>query len=140
MPQCTLFADTFYWVALLYPRDASHGRVTSFSRTLGATRLVTTDEILVEVLNWFSAYGPIWRAKSAALVHDLQSDPWVDVLPQTRADFDAALALYEARLDKGYSLTDCRSMLALRQHGITEVLTNDHHFTQEGFTISFPTP
>jgi predicted nucleic acid-binding protein len=62
----------------------------------------------------------------------------VGVLPQTRADFDAALALYEARPDKGYSLTDCRSMLALQALSVNEVLTNDHHFTQEGFTILFP--
>jgi hypothetical protein len=61
-----LFADTFYWVALLNPRDAVHARVTSFDSSLGTARLVTTDEVL------------------------------------------------------------------------TEVLTNDHHFTQEGFTILFP--
>jgi len=29
-------------------------------------------------------------------------------------------------------------MLALRALGITEVLTNDHHFSQEGFVILFP--
>ena len=51
---------------------------------------------------------------------------------------DGTLALYEARPDKDYSLTDCRSMVALRALGISEVLTNDHHFTQEGFTILFP--
>jgi uncharacterized protein len=61
-------------------------------------------------------------------------------LPQTSADFAAALALYEARPDKGYSVTDCRSMVALRALGISEVLTNDHHFTQEGFAILFPGP
>jgi predicted nucleic acid-binding protein len=138
MPPRTLFADTFYWVASLYPRDASHVRVRSFSKTLGAARLITTDEVVTEVLNWFSTGGPFWRGEAAALVHDLRNDPAVDVLPQTRADFDAALALYEARPDKGHSLTDCRSMLAMRGQGITEVLTNDHHFTQEGFTILFP--
>jgi uncharacterized protein len=47
-------------------------------------------------------------------------------------------SLYEARPDKGYSLTDCRSMVALRALGISEALTNDHHFTQEGFAILFP--
>jgi hypothetical protein len=31
-------------------------------------------------------------------------------------------------------------MLTLRDHGLTEVLTNDRHFTQEGFTILFPGP
>jgi predicted nucleic acid-binding protein len=40
----------------------------------------------------------------------------------------------EARPDKGYSLTDCVSMLVMRQEGITEILTHDIHFTQEGFT------
>jgi uncharacterized protein len=133
-----LFADAFYWVALVNPRDASHGRVLSYNRTLGAVRFVTTDEVLTEVLNYFAGLGPYWRGKAAALVHDARSDPQVDVLPQSRADFDAALALYEARPDKGYSLTDCRSMIVLRALGLTEVLTNDHHFTQEGFTILFP--
>jgi len=27
------------------------------------------------------------------------------------------------------------SMEAMRQEGITEILTHDNHFTQEGFTI-----
>ena len=140
MPPRMLFADAFYWVALINPRDAFHKRVTSFNSSLGTTRVVTTDEVLTEVLNWYSRFGPRWRSEAATLVHDLRSDPDVDVLPQTRADFDAALALYEARPDKEYSLTDCRSMRAMKSLGLTEVLTNDHHFTQEGFTILFPTP
>jgi predicted nucleic acid-binding protein len=80
------------------------------------------------------------RGKAATLVHNLQSNPTVDVLPQTRADFDSALAFYESRPDKDYSLTDCRSMLAMKSLALTEALTNDRHFTQEGFTILFPSP
>jgi predicted nucleic acid-binding protein len=138
MPPRTLFADTFYWIAIIDPRDAYHGAALALVSALGAVRLVTTDEVLVEVLNYFSGMGPCWRAQATAAVHDARSDPGVDVLPQTRADFEAALALYEARPDKGYSLTDCRSMVALRALGQSDVLTNDHHFTQEGFTVLFP--
>jgi len=29
-------------------------------------------------------------------------------------------------------------MQTMRREGLTEVLTNDHHFTQEGFSILFP--
>ncbi len=140
MPPRLLFADTFYWVALLNPSDAFHARVVSFARALGTAHRATTDEVLTEVLNRFAGAGPYWRGKAATLIHDLRSDPDVNILPQTRADFDAALALYEARPDKGYSLTDCRSMVALRALGVIEVLTNDRHFAQEGFTILFPTP
>jgi hypothetical protein len=45
------FADTFYWVALLNPRDAFYTAVMSYSRTLKAARVVTTDEIFMEALN-----------------------------------------------------------------------------------------
>lgn len=45
------------------------------------------------------------------------------------------LQLYESRPDRTYSLVDCISMNAMREEGITDALTNDHHFTQEGFTI-----
>ena len=45
------------------------------------------------------------------------------------------LDFYASRTDKEYSLVDCISILTMRQMNITDVLTNDHHFTQEGFTV-----
>src|SRR5262245_1190262 len=71
----SLFADTFYRVALLNPGDAFHARVTAFGNTLGSARIVTTDEVLTEVLNWFCQWGPRWRGEAAALIHDLRADP-----------------------------------------------------------------
>ena len=46
-----------------------------------------------------------------------------------------ALDFYETRIDKGYSLTDCVSMLTMKNLGVREILTHDNHFGQEGFTI-----
>ena len=132
------FADTFWWIALGNPKDAWHARAIAWQASRPNARFVTTEEILSEVLTWFAARGPAGRALASAMVRDILSDPTTHVLSQTSSDFAAALTLYEARPDKGYSLTDCRSMLALRALGISEVLTNDHHFTQEGFTILFP--
>jgi len=57
------------------------------------------------------------------------------VLESNRDLFDRALVLYESRADKEYSLVDCMSMVVMRDRGITHVLTNDHHFSQEGFTL-----
>ena len=45
------------------------------------------------------------------------------------------MALFAGRADKQYSLTDCLSMQVMREMGISEVLTHDQHFTQEGFII-----
>jgi len=49
----------------------------------------------------------------------------------------AGLNLFRARPDKGYSLFDCVSLEAMRKEGLTEVLTNDRHFEQEGFRALF---
>jgi predicted nucleic acid-binding protein len=73
MPPRTVFADTVYWIALLNPRDATHAAALAYGRTLGATRHVTTDLVLAEVLNHFSGGGPYWRGKAAAQVRQLRS-------------------------------------------------------------------
>ena len=49
----------------------------------------------------------------------------------------AGLELNEQRPDKGYSLMDCISMNTMRQLKLTEALTHDKHFVQEGFAIVF---
>ena len=132
------FADTIWWIAVANPKDAWHARVLAWEAAHAGARLVTTEGILSEVLTWFAGTGPAGRAHASATVRGMLADPATQVLPETSADFTAALALYEARPDKGYSLTDCRSMVVLKASGVSEVLTNDHHFTQEGFAILFP--
>ena len=69
------------------------------------------------------------------LFSDLHADATVTIHPQSHQTFLAGLALYEARPDKGYSLTDCISMNVMRAHNLSDVLTHDDHFQQEGFTI-----
>jgi predicted nucleic acid-binding protein len=49
----------------------------------------------------------------------------------------SGLALYQVRPDKGYSLTDCISMQTMRREGMTDALTSDWHFEQEGFRALF---
>ena len=87
-----------------------------------------------EFLTHFSGYGRRLRERAARTVGGLLNSQTVEVIPQSRQSFLAGLTLYEARPDKEYSLTDCISMVTMRQEGITEVLTHDDHFTQEGFT------
>jgi len=132
------FADTFWWIALGNPKDTWHARAIAWEAAHAHSRFVTTEEILSELLTWFAGTGPAGRALASATVRNILSDPFTQDLPQNSADFTAALTLYEACPDMEYSLTDCRSMLALRALCISEVLTNDHHFTQEGFTVLFP--
>jgi uncharacterized protein len=132
------FVDTFYWVALSDPRDQWHARVLAFSRSLSNYHLYTVDEVLTEYLTFYSASRPHVREDAVQTVRDILRDPNITVIPQSHASFLDAFAFYASRLDKQYSLTDCVAMQAMRREGLTDVLTNDHHFTQEGFHILFP--
>ena len=130
-----IFVDTLYWIAITNWKDQWHQAAVRASRSLTGCYLVTTEEVLTEVLNAFSGAGRFLRKEAVDLVRDLQTDPTVTIHPQSHQTFLTGLALYEARRDKGYSLTDCISMETMRQEGITEILTHDNHFTQEGFAV-----
>ena len=130
-----VFADTLYWVALTHRKDQWHGAAVAMSRGLAGCQIVTTDDVMAEVLTAFCDAGPRLRQQVAALVRSLHRKPTVTVHPQSRASFLSGLALYEARPDKGHRLADCISMETMRAEGIHEILTHDNHFTQEGFAI-----
>jgi hypothetical protein len=49
-----VFADAGYWVAIGNSRDALHAWATAVVEQLGEHRIVTTEMVLVEVLNGFS--------------------------------------------------------------------------------------
>ena len=101
--------------------------------------LHTTDEVLAERQHFTASEGtPHTRRQAASFARNILADPHVTVIPQSHASFLDALAFYQSRLDKHYSLTDCVTMQAMRREGLTEVLSNDHHFEQEGFRILFP--
>ena len=123
-----VFADTFYWIAITAPTDAAHLRASGFTNDI-----VTTDEVLSEYLTFFCAAPEYLRRKAATNVEAILQDAAVRVIPQSRESFLAGLDLYRARPDKGYSLTDCVSMLTMHRESLTEALTNDRHFDQEGF-------
>jgi predicted nucleic acid-binding protein len=129
------FVDTQYFIAIFQESDQWHERAVELELQIGGYNFVTTDSVLTEVLNYFSGYGSITRREIAALVADVLADEIFQVIEQTRDVFLNALELCESRLDKGYSLTDCISMNVCRELGITEILTHDHHFEQEGFKI-----
>jgi predicted nucleic acid-binding protein len=93
--------------------------------------------VLIEYLNYFGGTGPNLRRKTLENIRSILSNPTVRIVPQTGSSFLAGLHLYSSRLDKSYSMTDCISMQTMRNEGITDVLTNDVHFEQEGFRALF---
>ncbi|MFM7449035.1 MAG: type II toxin-antitoxin system VapC family toxin [Leptolyngbyaceae cyanobacterium] len=132
-----VFADTFYWVASLSPSDQWHQAVMDWTRSHSGISIVTTDEVLTEVLTFYSGFGRARRQQVVEFTRRIMKRSDIQVIPQSRESFLAGMELYERRLDKGYSLTDCIAMHTMRQLNLQESLTNDQHFRQEGFVTVF---
>ena len=130
-----VFADTVYWIATAMPNDQWHAVAMDARRRLGGVELVTTDEVLTEFLAALSKGGPRIRLAATQTVRAMLHGSNVRVIPQSRKSFSKALDRYEARDDKEYSLQDCVSMNVMEAESITQILTNDHHFEQEGFMV-----
>jgi predicted nucleic acid-binding protein len=128
MTEC--FADTFVFLAMINPRDRHHEPAV---RLLSSLRqpLVTTSFVLTELADGLSHNTT--RATFVALEAMLRGDCRMTILPPAEPLFDAALDLYRSRPDKDWSLTDCASFVVMRERGIAEALTGDHHFEQAGF-------
>ena len=131
----TVFADSAYWIAVVKPHDQWSDAAKKARDSLGSARLITTDEVLTEFLAALGSSGQKLRQQAGKMVRAIIANPNVKVIPQSRDSFLRGLEFFESRGDKSYSLTDCISMNAMRAEDLTEVLTNDHHFEQEGFTV-----
>ena len=130
-----VFADTLYWVAVLNPKDQWHRQAIETRGMLGDIKIVTTETVLIEVLNYFSEHGTLTRKLAVEAARTIMIDEEVEYISHSPETFLDALDFYERRLDKGYSLTDCVSMLAMKNLDVREILTHDDHFVQEGFQI-----
>ena len=127
----TVFADAFYYFALVNPDDRRHNHARAF--TEGFTgQIVTTAWILTELGDGLAKGNN--RRLFLEMVSDLRADPDVQILPPSTELFEEGLALYGRRLDKDWSLTDCISFVAMGRNGIADALTGDHHFEQAGFS------
>jgi predicted nucleic acid-binding protein len=128
-----VFADTGYWIALLTPQDALHKEAHRLFATLAGVKIVTSDWVLIELLDGFATKGPHLRSLASDAVAALKKNPKVIVEPQIRNEFNEAFQLYRDRPDKDWSVTDCSSFLIMRRYEIDSALTHDKHFEQAGF-------
>ena len=125
-----VFADTSFYISLLRPDDENHQGSLEFDRRFTGQYL-TSEFILIELGNWLA--DPRNRGVFLESARVLRSDPRTTILPATSEWIARGLALYAQRLDKHWSFIDCISFEMMRDRGVTDALTTDHHFIQAGF-------
>jgi uncharacterized protein len=126
-----MLLDTSGLYCFLNAADPQHREAVALLNS--ASRRHTHNYVLAEFVALCNARR-FPRALALELVERLVQRPDVHVWWVTEADHHRAVQLLRARPDKTYSLCDAVSFELMRQQGITEALTTDHHFEQEGFT------
>jgi predicted nucleic acid-binding protein len=127
----SIFADSFFFLALMNKRDAAHFKAVELIDTLTGP-FVTTQWILVEVADAFSQ--PRDRGLFAKLLEFMDADNRIQVVAVSDIAFKLGVAKFLGRSDKSWSLIDCISFDVMENQGITEALAGDHHFSQAGYT------
>jgi len=125
-----VFADTFFFLAVLNPSDPAHNGSVELSRALECPR-VTTAWILTEVADAMSRRNH--RAAFLDLLRFLETSPLVTIIPPSEGLFAKGIELFSKRPDKDWTLTDCISFVVMGDQGLSDALTGDQHFKQAGF-------
>lgn len=132
-----LFADTFYYLALINPNDQFHLTARRFLEG-NNQRIITTQFVLLEIVDALSSVRT--RRLAFDLTETIRNDTMTWVSPLSPTILERALDLFHARPDKNWSLTDCTSFVTMADHELHSALTADAHFRQAGFHVLFDHP
>ncbi len=69
-----VFADTSYWIAYLYENDQWSEVANKAFAKIGNAEIVTTETVLIELLNYFSEYSSRTKEFIALSVESKMSD------------------------------------------------------------------
>lgn len=94
---------------------------------------MTTNYVLTELVALLISPLRIAHPRIVAFIESLKASPYVHIAHVDPELDHGAWHLFAERPDKEWSLVDCASFVVMRQRGISEALTTDHHFEQVGF-------
>ena len=124
-----VFADTFYFLALLNRNDVNHAKAVEWTKLVQG--MLTTEWVLLELADGLARTRQ--RQIFGQTRQQLLTAKDCRVLPLDMGLYEEGIQRYSARTDKDWSLTDCLSFVVMEREGIHEALTGDRHFEQAGF-------
>lgn len=125
-----LLLDTSGLLCYIHSGKPEHQKAIEFLDSVSGS--LTHSYVLAE----FIALAQVRRfPRTAALIfmNDLLENPDIETVWINELLHREAVKLLVTRQDKTYSLCDAVSFVLMRQRGVTDALTTDHHFEQEGF-------
>jgi predicted nucleic acid-binding protein len=125
-----MLLDTSGLLCLHYQAEPLHTQACAAYKR--ATIRLTHSYIIAEYVALATARR-FPRSSALAFVVDLLDNPDIETVWVDEPLHREAVELLMERQDKTYSLCDAVSFVLMRQRRITEALSTDRHFEQEGF-------
>jgi predicted nucleic acid-binding protein len=123
--------DTSGLLCFLHQDEPQHTAAVEFLANANGS-LLTHNYVLAELIA-LALIRRFSRITVLSYTLELLDNPNVEFIWVDESLHRAAMNLLLARQDKTYSLCDAVSFVLMRNRGITEALTTDKHFEQEGF-------
>jgi uncharacterized protein len=125
-----LLLDTSGLLCYVHKSETQHQQAVQF---LNASSQNLTHSYVLSEFVALALVRRFSRLATLTFISNLLENPDIEVVWVDKALHCKAVALLMERPDKNYSLYDAVSFVLMRQRGINESLTTDHHFKQEGF-------
>lgn len=124
-----MFLDTSGLLCLDFPSEPFHAESLAHYRR--ASLCLTHSYVLAELVA-VATSRRLSRIAVLRFIEALLDNPGVETIWVEQSLHREALDLLKARADKSYSLCDAVSFVVMRQWRVSEALTTDRHFEQEG--------
>jgi uncharacterized protein len=137
-PSRRVFVDTGGWAEIFYASAPHHASADAFYQqalTFG-WQLITSNFVLSELVPLFRSRNfRLSQPQTLDIITRIRAYPYLVLVTVDAAADQQAWDLLYANPQHPWSHVDATSMVLMRQLGIAEVLTADHHFAQAGFTV-----
>ncbi|MGB7088312.1 MAG: PIN domain-containing protein [Phormidesmis sp.] len=131
-----MFLDTSGLLCYLHRDERQHDKAVRLIHE-ASSRLLTHSHVLAELVA-LALVRRFPRTEVLAFMVDLVDSTDVETVWVDEQLHKEAMQLLVDREDKTYSLCDAVSFVLMRQRSLTNALTTDRHFEQEGFVRLLP--
>ena len=130
-----LFVDTSAWYPLADPRHPDHNSLAQelAGSVRSGIRIVTTNLVVAETHALL--LRRVGREGALRFLGEVLRDPLLVENSTPEIERRAVKDWLAPFSDQDFSLVDAVSFVVMKDRGITEALTLDHHFATAGFTM-----
>ena len=133
-----MLLDTSGLLCYIHQNEPQHQEAAQFLSSTNR-KFLTHSYVLAELIA-LALIRRFPRPAVLAFVMDLLDNPDIAVVWVDEQLHRESMKLLMERQDKTYSLCDAVSFVLMRQRRMTEALTTDRHFEQEGFVKLLSAP